>query len=205
MPENKIDFKKTLPCYKAGNKPAFIDVPAMNFIQIDGKGDPNTSKAYEDAITALYPVAYALKFMVKRGPLAVDYGVAPLEGLWWADDMNDFLEGRKQNWKWTMMIMQPEMVTEEMYEEAKAAALKKNKQSAIEQLRFARFDEGRCAQVMYTGPYSGEHDTIMALHKFIKDNSCGLGGHHHEIYMNDMRRTAPEKLKTIIRQPVKVL
>lgn len=201
MATTKIDLKKIVSSYKAGKKPAFMNVPTMKYLQIDGKGNPNTSRDFEQAIEALYSVAYTLKFMVKKGPTAVDYGVGPLEGLWWAKDMNDFLQGNKDNWYWTLMIMQPELVTEAMYEEAKESAAKRKDLPALSKMRFQKFAEGMCAQVLYTGPYSGEHDTILGLHGFIEGNGYKLHGYHHEIYLNDARRTAPEKLKTVIRQP----
>lgn len=203
MTQEKIDYKKSLPLYKPGKNPEFVDVPAMNYIQVDGKGDPNTSTDFQDAIEALYSVSYTLKFMIKKGGTGVDYGVLPLEGLWWAKDMNDFITGNKDKWSWTLMVMQPEFVTVAMYEDAKKMAADRKDLPALPKLRFAKFTEGKCAQVMYTGPYNKEQDIIMALHEFIKSNGYKLTGYHHEIYMNDMRRTAPEKLKTIIRQPVK--
>ncbi len=202
MTIEKVDLRKAVPAFKAAKKAGFVDVPAMNFIQVDGRGDPNTSKEFAAAIEALYPVAYTLKFMAKNGSFGIDYGVAPLEGLWWAKDMGDFLAGKKENWIWTLMIMQPDFVTEAMYKEAKEKVTAKKDLPAISKIRFAKFAEGKCAQVLYTGPYADEHDTILSLHNFIKQNGYELRGYHHEIYLNDARRTAPEKLKTIIRQPV---
>lgn len=202
MTIEKVDLKKTLSFYKAKDTPEFIDIPTMNYLQVDGKGDPNTSKDFQQAIEALYSVAYTLKFMVKNGPAAIDYGVLPLEGLWWAKDPNDFLTGKKDNWSWTLMIMQPDFVTSSLYDVAKEQAAERKELPALPKLRMGRYKEGKCAQVLYTGPYDKEHDTILELHEFIKNNGYQLHGYHHEIYLNDMRRTAPEKLRTIIRQPV---
>lgn len=199
----KIDFKKKLSFYKGKvGKPEMVSIPTMNYLQINGIGDPNISKDFRQAIEALYSVAYTLKFMVKKGALGIDYGVPPLEGLWWADDMNDFLSANKENWKWTAMIMQPEFITDALYREGVKAAAGKKVLPALSKMRLEKFDEGLCVQVLYIGPYSAEGPTIQSLHDFAKDNGCQLRGKHHEIYLNDQRRTAPEKLKTIIRQPV---
>ncbi len=170
---------------------------------IDGKGDPNTSKDFQDAIETLYSVAYTLKFMVKKGEIGIDYGVMPLEALWWADDMNDFSAGKKDNWYWTAMILQPDLITNDLYKEAKKMAASRKELVAIDKLRFEQFKEGTCAQVLYVGPYNNETETIISLHKFVKEQGYQLSGKHHEIYLNDARRTAPEKLKTIIRQAIK--
>ena len=200
----KIDFKKEIPGYKSKEgKPELLTIPAMNYLKIDGYGDPNHSIEFQQAIEALYTVAYTLKFMIKKQSVT-DYGVAPLEGLWWADDMNDFLFSRKENWKWTAMIMQPEYVTDTLYKDAIKAAAGKKELPALKKMRLESLDEGLCVQVLYTGPYADEGPTIQSLHQFAKDNGCLLTGKHHEIYLNDQRKTAPEKLKTIIRQPVVV-
>jgi len=198
----KIDFKKALPGYKARvGKPELLTIPAMNYLQIDGMGDPNHSIEFQQAIEALYTVAYTLKFMIKKQS-GTDYGVAPLEGLWWADDMNDFLFSRKENWKWTAMIMQPKYVTYTLYKDAIKTAAGKKDLPSFNKMRLEIMDEGLCVQVLYTGPYADEGPTIQSLHKFAKDNAFHLCGKHHEIYLNDQRKTAPDKLKTIIRQPV---
>lgn len=199
----KIDFKKELKhLYSPSAKEtAVVDVPAMNFLTILGAGDPNTAQWYKDAVSALYSVAYTLKFMVKKGQLAIDYGVMPLEGLWWAEDMSQFSTDDKSNWLWQAMIMQPEFITAEMVAEAKAQVLKKKGIAAVEQVNFERFAEGKAVQIMYFGPYADEGPTIQKLHDFIWANGGQLSGKHHEIYLSDPSRTAPEKLKTVIRQP----
>ncbi len=201
----KIDLKKELkPLYGTTSRQGFVfvEVPKMNFLMVDGEGNPNTAKAYSDAVEALYSLSYSLKFMVKKGPLAIDYGVMPLEGLWWADDMADFSALNKDTWKWTAMIMQPEFITAEMVEEAGAATAKKKDLPALSQVRFETFDEARAAQCLYIGPYADEGPTIAELHTFIAENGFKRRGKHHEIYLSDMRRTDPARLKTIIRQPV---
>ncbi len=134
----KIDFKKQMKhLYQPSAKEVVVvEVPEMNFLMVDGKGDPNTSQSYAEAIEALYAVSYALKFMVKKGPMAIDYGVMPLEGLWWAEDMSTFTAGDKSGWLWTMMIMQPEFVTKEMVEKAMQEVGKKKNPAALSKLRF---------------------------------------------------------------------
>ena len=200
----KIDFKKRLKqLYSAPAKvPVIVEVPPMNFIMIDGAGDPNTSLEFQQAVEALFSTSYTLKFMIKKGPLAIDYGVLPLEGIWWADDMASFTAGDKASWMWTLMIMQPEYVTPELFEQALEQVGKKKELPALDQLRFESFHEGLSAQVLHVGSFSEEGPTIERLHRFIRDNGYSRSGKHREIYLNDLRRTAPEKLKTIIRQPI---
>lgn len=174
----------------------------MSFLMIDGKGDPNASQEFQDAVEALYSLSYALKFMIKKGESGIDYGVMPLEGLWWADDMSQFSTENKETWKWTLMIMQPEYVTTELFNEAVEQVKKKKNPVALPKVRFESFSEGKAAQIIHTGPFSEEGPTIAKLHKFIEENDCRLSGNHHEIYLSDIRKAAPEKWKTIIRQPM---
>jgi len=202
---NKFDYKKELKHLYSGKvgKPSVVHVPKMNFIMIDGAGDPNSSKEYIDAIQTLYPIAYTIKFTSKL-KYGNDYGVMPLEGLWWTENMADFKQDDKSNWLWTAMIMQPDIITEKIYNEAVQQVREKKSLPSIDRVRFASYEEGRAAQVLYVGPYSDEGPTIQTLHQFIKDQGGVLtdtNKHHHEIYLGDPRRTAPDKLKTIIRQP----
>ncbi|MFA6310667.1 MAG: GyrI-like domain-containing protein [Sterolibacterium sp.] len=199
----KIDLKKQLKhLYQPSAKEVVeVDVPAMNYLMVDGEGDPNTSQAYADAIEALFAVAYAVKFMVKKSAAAIDYGVMPLEGQWWADDMSKFTTADKSNWKWTMMIAQPAFVTSEIVERAIAEVDRKKHPAAIGKLRFASLAEGKCAQIMHIGPFSEEGPTIEKLHRFI-DAIGRRTGKHHEIYLSDIRKADPSKWKTIIRQPM---
>ena len=164
---------------------------------------PNTAQEYKDAVEALYAVSYALKFMVKKGESGIDYGVMPLEGLWWADDMSQFSVDNKDIWKWTSMIMQPEYVTKGIINRSIEQARKKKQLPALPKLRFEGFHEGLAIQIMHLGPYSAEGPTIERLHNFIKENGYELTGKHHEIYLTDPRRSAPDKMKTVIRQPVR--
>lgn len=198
----KIDLKKELKhLYNPPKEIALVDVPEMNFLMIDGAGDPNTSQEYQNAIESLYAVSYTLKFMVKKEK-AVDYVVMPLEGLWWTEPMSQFTMENKDMWQWTVMIMQPEYVTEELFNRAvEQVQIKKNLPS-LSKIKFKSLYEGLSTQLMYIGPYSAEGPTIEKLHNFIEENGYELRGKHHEIYLSDPRRSAPEKLKTVIRQPV---
>ena len=199
----KLDLKKEWKnLYNpSGKQVSLVDVPAHQYLMIDGKGDPNTSTEYSDAIQALYAVSYHLKFAVKKGPKAIDYVVMPLEGLWGTDDMRDFLTERKEDWKWTAMILQPDFISKEQVQAAIKAAGEKKALPALPLLRFEVFKEGKAAQLMHIGPYSGEGPNIQRIHDYILDAGLGLRGKHHEIYLSDPRRTAPERLRTIIRQP----
>ncbi|GLQ79683.1 hypothetical protein GCM10007881_32020 [Mesorhizobium huakuii] len=200
----KIDFKKIMKAFWQPPAGVFslVDVPKLQFAMIDGKGDPNTSEEYRRAIEWLYSVSYPLKFMSKK-EFGKDYGVAPLEGLWWAEDMSSFLTGKKDLWSWTMMIMQPDWITAEMFEAALEKARAKLGQPP-ESLRLQFFHEGLAVQIMHIGPYSAEGPTILRLHEeFLPANGLVESGKHHEIYLGDPRKAAPEKLKTVIRQPVK--
>ena len=200
----KIDYKKKLKhLYKTSPKKVeIVEVPLMNFLMVDGEGDPNTSQSFSDAIEALFPLAYTLKFMVKKGDMGIDYGVLPLEALWWADDMIAFTAGNKDTWKWTVMIMQPEFITREMVEKATKEVGRKKKPVSLPLVRFESYKEDKAAQTMHIGPFSEEGPTIEKVHLFIEENGSQRVGKHHEIYLSDIRRSAPEKWKTIIRQPM---
>lgn len=200
----KIDLKKTLKhLYQASAKEVVaVDVPPMSYLMVDGEGDPNTSQAFADAVEVLFMVSYTLKFIVKKGASAIDYGVMPLEGLWWADDMTKFSATDKSNWKWTAMIMQPSFVASDSVVLAIADVKTRKNPAAISRLRLESFAEGRCAQVLHIGPFAKEGPTIERLHRFIAAQGR-LTGKHHEIYLSDLRKTAPSKWKTIIRQPMR--
>ncbi len=199
----KVDFKKELKhLYQPSAKEVVqVEVPPMNYLMVDGEGDPNTSKEYSDAIEVLFIISYAVKFMVKKGATAIDFGVMPLEGLWWADDMSKFGTSDKSNWKWTMMIAQPSFVTREIIECAIADVKKKKNPIAIAKVRLESLSEGSCAQIMHIGPFSEEGPTIEKVHQFIERRSQRTGK-HHEIYLSDIRKADPSKWKTIIRQPM---
>ncbi|MDH2915665.1 MAG: GyrI-like domain-containing protein [Gallionella sp.] len=200
----KIDLKKELkPLYQPSAKEVVrVVVPPMGYLMVDGKGDPNNSQEFADAITAVYSVAYTLKFMVKKGATAVDYGVMPLEALWWADDMSKFSSADKSNWLWTVLVAQPAFITKAMVEAALADVKKRKDPVALPKLRFETFDEGVCAQLMHVGPFSEEGPNIERVHRFIEASGSKRRGKHHEIYLSDLRKADPAKWKTIIRQPM---
>jgi hypothetical protein len=199
----KVDFKKEFKHLYNPTAKTFsvVDVPPMNFLMIDGKGNPNTSEAYKQAIDALFAVSYTLKFMVKKGEAQVDYPVMPLEGLWWAPDNSAFITGDKDSWQWTALMMQPEVITPVMVDEALREVQWKKNPPALGKVRFECFHEGSAVEIMYIGRFDAEGPTIAKMHQFIEDSGWQLSGKHHEIYLSDFRRTAPEKLKTVIRQP----
>jgi hypothetical protein len=200
----KLDLKKSLKYLYEPSASVFsvVDVPKMNFMMIDGHGNPNKSPEYTESMQALFTAAYTLKFKIKK-ELGVDYPVMASEGLWWMDDMREFSLARKDDWKWTMMIMQPEIVTPQLFAQAVAEGMKKKGQLALSQLRLERYHEGLATQIMYFGSYANEGPTIARLHQFIEESGHVRFGKHHEIYLGDPRRTAPEKLRTIIRQPMR--
>ena len=200
----KIDIKKNLMhLYQPSAKEVEqIDVPAMNYLMADGAGDPNISPEFAAIVEALFALSYTLKFMVKNGTLAIDYGVMPLEVLWWADDMSSFGAGDKSKWKWTLMIMQPEFISRGMVDAAIAEVRAKKNPAALSRVRFEKLAEGSAAQIMHIGPFSEESPNILRVHQFIESSGHKRVGKHHEIYMSDIRKTAPSKWKTIIRQPM---
>lgn len=205
---DKVDFKRELKhLYQPSGKDfSLVDVPDMQFLLVDGHGDPNTAQSYAEAVEALYAVAYKLKFTSKQ-QLDRDYGVLPLEGLWWAEDMDSFTASLdKSQWDWTMMIMQPEWITGEMVEEVTAVIQKQKSLPALPLLRLETYHEGLSVQIMHTGSYADEAPTLHRLHhEFMPANNLTFNGKHHEIYLSDPRRVAPEKLKTVLRQPVRVV
>jgi len=199
----KVDLKKELKeLYLPSHREVVtVDVPPMDFLMVDGEGNPNDSEEFQDACEALYGMAYTIKFMLKKAKTGDEFVVPPLEGLWWADDMDAFLDGKKDSWKWTLMIMQPEWVTEAHVDDARAELARKKDPAALPRLRFETYGEGLSAQIMHIGPYSEERPTIARLHGYIHDGGHERRGRHHEIYIGDPRRTRPDKLRTVIRQP----
>jgi hypothetical protein len=203
MTTTSVDLKRELAdVYSAAATPALVQVPALRFLMIDGHGDPNTSPDYAAAVEALYTVAFTIRFALKRGPAAVDAPVMPLEGLWWTPDMTTFSVDDKASWDWTMMIALPPQATSDVVADARAAAQRKKSLAAIGRVRVERHAEGLAAQILHRGPYREEGPTIERLHRFIEEQGYGLVGKHHEIYLGDPRRAAPERLRTILRQPV---
>lgn len=200
-PAAKFDPKKELDSYRAkAGEFRILDVPPRAYLMVDGEGDPNTSASYREAVESLYPVAYALKFRSKK-ELARDYVVPPLEALWWADDWSAFTRGDRGEWRWTAMIYVPDWLTQDDVEAALAAS--ESKAPAIERVRFETLDEGLSVQTLHVGAYSEEGPTLARMHdEFVPAEGLRMRGQHHEIYLGDPRKTAPEKLRTILRQPV---
>ena len=200
----KIDLKQELKhLYQpSAREVVVVEVPAMNYLMLDGMGDPNTSPAYQAVVEVLFSLSYTLKFMVKKGPLAIDYSVMPLEGLWWAEDMSTFTTADKSNWKWTMMLLQPDFITPGMIDAATQAVKRKSNPPLLDQVRFETYAEGLCAQIMHIGPFSAEGPTVERLHSYIAESGRQRIGKHHEIYLSDIRKADPAKWKTIIRQPM---
>lgn len=202
----KLDLKKKfkeLYMPRAG-KVTLVDVPEMNFLMINGSGYPQTGPGpFQEAIEALYGLAYTLKFMLKKEGSKIDYTVMPLEGLWWMAGGGEFDAQRGQDWKWTLMVAQPGHITEEDVKKAKRELKEKKDPTSLAKVRFRKFTEGKSVQALHIGPWSEEQPTIERMHAFARENGFKIKGKHHEIYMSDPRRTAPEKLKTVLRQPVR--
>ena len=200
----KADLKKELGAYTATRgRFDVVALPPLRYLMIDGHGDPNTAARYRDALQTLYPVAYAVKFLSKR-TLHRDYTVMPLEALWWADDMAAFTSARdKSQWDWTLLNLLPDWITDAQVEEARATVAAKGTAPLLDELRVETHDEGLCVQTLHLGPYDDEAGVLAELHEsFIPEAGLRMTGRHHEIYLSDARRTAPEKLRTILRQPV---
>ncbi len=200
----KIDFKKEFGklYFPSAKDVVVVDVPPMNFAMVDGAGNPNRNPAFQQAIEALYGVSYTLRFGLKKQGVA-EYRVGPLESLWWTDASGGFSMDPKEEWKWTSMILQPDVVTRAHFQEAVSQLKEKRNPVALSKVRLERFHEGLSAQVLHIGPYSAEKPTIERIHLFIQENGYKLSGKHHEIYLGDPRRSAPEKLKTVLRQPMR--
>lgn len=202
---DKIDLKKSVDSYRAQRGQfRVLDVPELQYLMIDGHGDPNTA-TFTTAVESLYPVAYTLKFASKK-QLGRDYVVPPLEGLWWADDMAAFTTARdKSTWDWTLMLLVPDWIDAAMVTGAIATVEKKRPPARLADVRWEQLAEGRCVQTLHIGSFDAEAEVLAQLHhEFIPAHGLQLAGTHHEIYLSDVRRTAPERLRTVLRQPVTV-
>ena len=200
----KIDLKKDLKQFYTAftDQISLVEVPPLRFLMAQGQGDPNTAPAFQQATETLFRLSYTLKSMVKKEQ-GQDYTVMPLEGLWCADgDLTACTEGHREEWKWTLMILQPDFIIKDMVAAAREAAQTKKDAPPLYDTTFGRHTDGQSAQILHMGPYGEEAATIARLHRFIKEKGYHFGGPHHEIYLSDPRRTAPEKLKTILRQPI---
>ena len=201
---DKYDYMKELgSLYKVSSKEcSSVDVPSMSFLMIDGMGDPNTSVEFASACEALFAVSYSVKFFVKKELGQVDYRVFPLEGLWFADDMDAFIEERKEEYKWTLMICQPQWVDAKIIDEQIKVLKGKKDIETLSKIRYETYSEGLSAQILHVGPFSQEGPTIQRLSDYIEREGKTRHKKHHEIYLSDVRRTAPQRWKTIIRQPM---
>ncbi|MHA1618770.1 MAG: GyrI-like domain-containing protein [Promethearchaeota archaeon] len=201
----KFDFKREYPeLYKPSAKSiAIINVPDMKFFMIEGKGNPNTSADYKQAVECLYALSYALKMkVIKKKMPAKDYVVPPLEGLWYIDNMENWSMEKKEDWQWTMMIRIPDFVTKKHLDLAHEIARESKNPAALPKLYIANYHEGLCVQLMHLGSYDSEAPNIARMHKFAMEEGYKLSGKHHEIYLSDPRRVDPSKLKTVLRQPI---
>ena len=201
----KFDLKRSYPeLYSPGvGDFTLVDVPIMHYLAVDGHGDPNTSPEYTRALECLYPVAYSLKF-ASKDELEADFTVGPLEGLWRAEDPEAFTRRDKSAWDWTMLIAQPEWITPEMVEAAVAAVAAKKTVPGLEDVRLLTLTEGLAAQILFVGPYDAEGPVLARLHgSWMPGHHLTFNGDHHEVYLSDPRRAAPEKLRTVLRQPVR--
>lgn len=202
---DKIDFKRTIASYRAKHGVFEIfDVPDLQYLMVDGHGDPNTSPAYPAALGALYPVAYKLKFASKRD-LGRDYVVPPLEGLWWADDMSAFTAARdKSRWDWTLMLLTPDWIDQTMFEAAVDQVRTSSSPAGLDEVRLSVLSEGRCVQTLHIGSFDDEAPVLKQMHEqFIPEHGLHMVGKHHEVYLSDLRKVEPAKLRTILRQPVR--
>jgi hypothetical protein len=199
----KVDLKKELKeLYGAKAKPQLVDVPELKFLMIDGAGDPNGNPAFEAAVQLLYGLSYTIKFELKKSGKGPDYTVMPLEGLWWLTKGKKFEMGQREDWIWTLMIVQPDPVTLEMVNSAKGKLRKKDPSMMVEDCRLESFHEGKSVQMLHIGPYKTEPETVQVMHAFMAEKGLQHRGKHHEIYLSDPRRTDSSKLKTILRYPV---
>lgn len=202
MTTPKTDLKKVHKAlYTATADPRRVDAPDLPFLMIDGAGDPN-GDGYRQAVESLYTVAYTVRFALKNAGI-LEYPVMPLQGLWWTAEGQEFTyDLTRDSWRWTIMIMQPAQAGDELVREALTAAAKKKPGLRVPDVRAERLHEGACVQVLHTGPFATEHTTLDRLYEFIEEEGLAITGRHHEIYLSDARRTAQEKMRTILRYPV---
>ena len=197
----KIDLKHELgDLYKARSQPMVVEVPELDFLMIDGHGEP-AGPAFQESVDALYAAAYGLKFRV-RALDGADYRVMPLEGLWWIPNARVWDFEDKSDWDWTLMIVQPEIVTADLVREVMAAVRVKRGSPALERVRLEAYEEGLSVQTMHVGPWEAERPTLERLQLFIAESDLVPVGKHHEIYLSDPGRVAPDRMRTIVRQPV---
>ena len=198
---SKLDLVKEFKSYyRANNKLEIVEFEKILYLSIEGKGEP-AGEVFTKAIEALYPLAYGVKKICKSQEK--DFGVPKLEGLWWVKSNKPALEVPRSEWYWKLLIRMPDFVTPEIIKTAKEEVFKKKGLDLIKEIKFEIINEHKCIQIMHVGPYATEPETIEKMNLFMKENSFTKNGLHHEIYLSDPRKTAPEKMKTILRQPIK--
>lgn len=199
---DKIEFKKAYKqYYQAKIEPEFVDIPELQFLKINGHGDPDAAE-FAQAVEALYGLYYTIKFARKKAGVGPEYSSGPLEGLWWMENQEGFDVTKRDDWSWRLLLWVPDKISSEDLTSAKQELSKKKQNERITIVTLERFREGKAAQILHLGSYAEEGPTVEKLHRFIKENGRSLRGHHHEIYLGDPRRVAPNKLRTIIRHPV---
>jgi len=184
--------------------PSIIDLPVMNYIMVDGSGEPRASLQYREAIAALRGVAKALRVRAKR-ITGKTFAELPLEGLWWFSDGHDHAPRHSRDIKWTLMIMQPPLINAAMFDQVAEEFQDRHAFAALSEMRFQAVDEGRCVQLMHEGAYATERTTLDRLYEFMRERDMKFNGPHHEIYLTDPATTPQADLRTIVRQPVRML
>ena len=199
----KADLRREIATYAAPRgRFQVVEVATAQFLTLEGHGDPNTSAAYADALATLYPVAYRLKFASKT-TLERDYVVMPLEAQWWSDDLTTFTSARdKSRWSWRLLNLVPSWLGADDVTRAFGAVQRSGQAPALNRLRYETIAEGLVVQTLHVGPYDDEGPVLAAMHRHLADEGFRPTGHHHEVYLSDPRRTAPARLRTILRQPV---
>ncbi len=197
----KLDFIKEYKQYYTAKKiPAVVEFGKVPYLSIEGKGEPG-GEVFTKTVEALYPLAYGVKSICRKQ--GQDFGVPKLEGLWWVKSNKLALEVPRSEWYWKLLIRMPDFAASEIIEKAKAEVFRKKGLDLIKEIKFEIIDEAKCIQIMHIGPYATEPETIQTMRDFIKQNGYSNNGLHHEIYLSDPRKTVPEKMKTILRQPIK--
>jgi len=201
MKQTKLDLTKEYKTYyTAKTTPEIVEIEEGKFLTIEGKGAPGGDE-FQAKVGALYSLAYGIKMLMKKE--GKDFTVAKLEGLWWVDSDKPYTEVPREEWRWKLLIRQPEFVTPEIVEKAKQEVIKKKKLELVNEVKFEKMKEGKCVQILHIGPYSTEPESLEKMYNLMKEKGLVYNGFHHEIYISDPRKVAPEKMKTILRQPVK--
>jgi len=201
MKQPKLDLTKEYKTYyTAKTTPEIVEIEEGKFLTIEGKGTPGGDE-FQAKVGALYSLAYGVKMLMKKE--SKDFTVAKLEGLWWVDSDKPYTEVPREEWRWKLLIRQPEFVTPEIVEKARQEVIEKKKVDLVNEVKFEKMKEGKCVQILHIGPYSTEPESLEKMYNLMKEKGLVYNGLHHEIYLSDPRKVAPEKMKTILRQPVK--